>query len=168
MAIKDSLLPEFDREVALTRKSLERTPDGKFDWQPHKKSMTLGRLASHLAEIPGRVVDALTTDSFDVAPAGGPKPQAANFSTRAEVLAAFDKNVKNARAALQKTSDADWAKSWALLSGGQTIFNMPRTAVMRGFVISHMIHHRAQFGVYLRMNEVPVPSIYGPSADEGR
>ena len=74
MAIKDSLLPEFDREVALTRKSLERTPDGKFDWQPHKKSMTLGRLASHLAEIPGWVADALTTDSFDVAPAGGPKP----------------------------------------------------------------------------------------------
>ena len=168
MAIKDSLLPEFDREVALTRKSLERTPDGKFDWQPHKKSMTLGRLASHLAEIPGRVVDALTTDSFDVAPADGPKPQAANFNTRAEVLAAFDKNVKNARAALEKTSDAEWAKPWALLSGGQTIFSMPRPAVMRGFVISHMIHHRAQFGVYLRMNEVPVPSIYGPSADEGQ
>lgn len=84
------------------------------------------------------------------------------------MLAAFDKNVKNARAALEKTSDAEWAKSWALLSGGQTIFSMPRPAVMRGFVISHMIHHRAQFGVYLRMNEVPVPNIYGPSADEGQ
>src|SRR5438270_12117183 len=129
MAIKDSLLPEFDREVALTRKSLERTPDGKFDWQPHKKSMTLGRLASHLTEIPRWVVDALTTDSFDVAPAGGTNPQAANFKTRAEVLAAFDKNVKNARATLVTNADRDWAKPWALLSVVQTICSMPRPAV---------------------------------------
>jgi uncharacterized damage-inducible protein DinB len=163
--ISQSLLPEFDMEMANTRKTLERVPEGNPDFRPHPKSMTLSRLAGHVAEIPVWAVRTLTRDEFDM---GGRGPQDEFVMTsRQGVLARFDDEMTKARAALTGTSDADMMKTWSLKHGGQTIIAMPKIAVLRGFVMNHMIHHRAQLGVYLRMNDVPVPSIYGPSADEG-
>ena len=166
MPINQALLGEFDHEMANTRKTLERVPDNKFDWAPHPKSMKLGALAKHLAEMPGWTVNALTTDSLDIAPDGKPM-QSAPLKNREEVLALFDKNVAAARKALAAANDdAQFMKPWALLMTGKTIFSMPKVAVVRSFVMNHGIHHRAQLGVYLRLNDVPVPATYGPSADE--
>ncbi len=166
MPINQALLGEFDHEMANTRKTLERIPDDKFDWAPHPKSMKLGALAKHLAEMPGWTVNALTSDSLDVAPDGKPM-QTPPAKNRQEVLALLDKNVAAARKALAAANDdAHWMKPWALLMTGKTIFSMPRVAVVRSFVLNHGIHHRAQLGVYLRLHNIPVPAIYGPSADE--
>lgn len=166
MPINQALLPEFDHEMANTRKTLERVPDDKWDWAPHPKSMKLGALAKHLADMPGWTVNALTQDSIDVAPEGKPM-QTEPARNRQEVLALFDKNVAAGRKALAAANDdAQWMKPWSLLMTGKTIFSLPKVAVMRSFVLNHGIHHRAQLGVYLRLNNVPVPSIYGPSADE--
>ena len=166
MALSEALLPEFDQEMALTRKCLERIPEDKLDWAPHQKSMKLGRLAGHIAEMPGWGATTFQTDSLDMAPPGGPAFEGMIVKSRSEVLDAFDKNVRQARAAIQQASDQQFSEPWSLLAGGKTIFTMPRVAVLRGMVINHLIHHRAQLGVYLRLNDVPVPSIYGPSADE--
>lgn len=166
MAIKDAFLPEFDNEMQRTRKCLERVPEGKFDWRPHEKSMPLGRLASHLADIPNYGTATLTLDSLDFAPPGGEPRKTAQHSTRQALLDAFDRNVAGVRAQIEKASDEHLTKPWSLLRGGQTIFTLPRTAVLRNFMMSHLIHHRAQLGVYLRLNDVPVPAVYGPSADE--
>lgn len=166
MALQDTFLPEFDLEMQKTRKSLERVPEDKFGWKPHEKSTTLGKLASHVAHLPSFATTALTTDSLDVAPVNGPKRQMLNASTRQELLDAFDKNVTEARSAISSAKDEDLRKNWTLLAGGKVFFSMPRPAVLRTFMLSHLIHHRAQLGVYLRLNDVPVPSIYGPSADE--
>jgi uncharacterized damage-inducible protein DinB len=162
------LLPEFDQEMANTRKTLERFPEGKSDWKPHDKSMTLGRLAGHLAELPSLGALALRQDSLDFAPPGAPPMQAFTATSRAALLETFEKNMTNARTALAEASDAQLMKSWSLLRGGKSLFTMPRTDVVRSFMLNHMIHHRAQMGVYLRLNDIPVPSIYGPSADEGQ
>jgi len=167
MAIKDALLMEFDQEMANTRKTLERVPEDKPSWKPHEKSMTLSRLAGHLAELPGWGAATLQHDSIDVAPVGGPPMQPTIMTTRAGLLEIFDKGVANMRAALATTSDEQFMKTWSLLMGGKTIMSMPRIAALRGFVMNHAIHHRAQLGVYLRLNNISVPSIYGPSADEG-
>ena len=167
MPIRDALLPEFDQEMASTRKTLERVPENKADWKPHDKSMAMGRLAGHLAELPGWTVQTLTMDSLDVAPVNGPSFQPKVMTTRADLLDFFDKNVAAGRAALAAASDEEMMKPWSLLSGGKTIMTMPKAAVFRVFVMSHGIHHRAQLGVYLRLNNVAVPSVYGPSADEG-
>ncbi|HEX4999395.1 MAG TPA: DinB family protein [Terriglobia bacterium] len=161
----DVLLQEFDMEMAGTRKSLERIP-AKFSWKPHDKSMSLGQLAIHLAEIPGWAQITLGADEFDVSPVGGPPHQPPALKTRDEVVALFDKNLESARRAFAEAKDEDLMKPWSLKAGGKELMTMPRAAVLRGFVLSHNIHHRAQLGVYLRMNNVPVPSIYGPSADE--
>ena len=163
MPLNQALLPEFDHEMANTRKSLERVPDGKFDWKPHPKSMTLGGLATHLSTINHWAEAIVGQDSFDVSSA---PPQPAFKSTK-EVLDAFDKNAATARNAIAGSSDDKLMKPWSLLKGGQAIFTLPRVAVLRSFILNHTIHHRAQLGVYLRLNDVPVPSIYGPSADEG-
>ncbi|MDR1988646.1 MAG: DinB family protein [Acidobacteriaceae bacterium] len=163
-SISQALLPEFDYEMAHLRKTLERVPEGKNDFRPHPKSMTLARLAGHLAEIPDWVSAVIDKDSLDVgAPDAG---MAFTMNTRADMLKRFDAGVARAHEALARVTDARMMGIWALKHGEQTIFAMPRVAVMRGFVLSHMVHHRAQLGVYLRMNDVPVPSIYGPSADE--
>ena len=167
MAMKDMLLPEFDQEMAGARKTLERVPEGKPDLKPHEKSMTLARLAGHVAEVPLWGVMTLTRDSIDLAPPSGGGFQPGMMTSRAQMLAEFDKNVAEARQALLNTSDADFMKPWSLMKAGQTLITMPKIAVMRSFVMNHLIHHRAQLGVYLRMNNIPVPSIYGPSADEG-
>lgn len=167
MAIKDMLLPEFDQEIAGARKTLERVPEGSLGYKPHEKSMTMGRLAGHLAEIPLWAAMTLTRDSIDIAPPGQPPMQAESMTTRAKLLADFDARVAEARAALQNTGDETFMKPWSLLRGGQSLLTIPKIAVMRTFVLNHLIHHRAQLGVYLRLNNVAVPSIYGPSADEG-
>lgn len=167
MALRDSLLPEFDHEMATTRKTLERVPEDKPDWKPHDKSMTMGRLAGHLAELPAFVGLVLQQDSFNVRPAGGgPSRQPLVMTSRKQLLEDFDKNVAGLRSALATASDETLMKSWSLLAGDKTIFTAPRIGVVRSFCINHSIHHRAQLGVYLRLNNVPVPSVYGPSADE--
>jgi uncharacterized damage-inducible protein DinB len=167
MPLKDLLLPEFDQEMASTRKTLERIPEDKFDWKPHEKSMALGYLATHLANLPSWAVNAISADSLDLAPPSAPPYQMPVASSRAEVVEMFDQNVAAARAAIAGASDEHFMTPWSLLKGGQTILTFPRLTVVRSFVLNHGIHHRAQLGVYLRLNDVPVPSIYGPSADEG-
>ncbi len=166
MKIGERMLPEFDHEMANTRKTLERVPDEKFGWKPHAKSMTMGQLASHIADIPGWVSLTLESDSLDVNPPDGQghKPLAAK--TRQELLEAFDHNVATARAALEAVEDEKMMQTWSLLRSGTPIFSLPKAAVQRSFVMNHLIHHRAQLGVYLRLNDLPVPSTYGPSADE--
>jgi uncharacterized damage-inducible protein DinB len=167
MKISDTLLPEFDMEMASTRRVLERVPEDRFDWKPHQKSMAMGGLASHLANIPTWAVHAVRKDSIDIAPVGEAALRVEPAQTRAEVLERFDKAVTDARAAIDEASDEVLLQPWSLLSGGKTVMTLPRIAVLRGFVMSHSIHHRAQLGVYLRLNDIAVPSIYGPSADEG-
>ncbi len=166
MAISSAILPEFDHEMANTRKTLERMPEGKTDWKPHEKSMTLGRLAGHLAELPGWGLQILTKDSIDVMPVGEPRRQGLVAESRKQALETLDQNIKTARSLVESTTDEQWMKPWTLLAGGQKIFTLPRAGVFRTMVMNHMIHHRAQLGVYLRLNNIPVPSIYGPSADE--
>jgi len=167
MPISKALLPEFDHEMANTRKTLERVPDGKFDWKPHEKSMPMGNLAIHLATLPGWTVQTMKQESLDLAPPGGQPFKLPEAKTTKEVVEMFDRNVAEARAAIEAASDEDFMKPWSLLMTEKPIFTLPRAAVLRSFVMSHSIHHRAQLGVYLRLNDVPVPSIYGPSADEG-
>ena len=167
MPIAASLLPEFDNEMANTRRALERVPFDKFDWKPHPKSPTLGWLAGHVANIASWTVITLTQDGLDINPPGQKPPSANPPKSREELLAAFDKNRAAARAALETAADATYMQPWSLLNGGKTVMTLPKVAVLRSFVMNHMIHHRAQLGVYLRMNDVPVPALYGPSADEG-
>lgn len=164
MTISQTLLPEFDQEMANTRKTLERIPEDKLAWKPHEKSMTLGRLAGHIAEIPGYATVTIQTDSLDPGAAGF-KPVVA--SSRQQVLEVFDRNVKEGRAAIAGVGNEELMKPWSLVFNGKTMFTMPRAAVLRGMMLNHLIHHRAQLGVYLRLNDIAVPSIYGPSADEG-
>ncbi|MGA3040281.1 MAG: DinB family protein [Bryobacteraceae bacterium] len=166
MPISQALLPEYDHEMANARKALERVPENKFGWKPHEKSMSMGRLATHLAELTGLVPTALESESFDFAPPGAPPYQPKTAASRAELLELFDKNVATARAAIAAASDAQLMTPWSLLFGGKTIFTMPRVAVLRSMVMNHIIHHRGQLAVYLRLNDVPVPALYGPSADE--
>jgi uncharacterized damage-inducible protein DinB len=166
MALSKALLPEFDNEMANTRKTLERVPQDKSDWKPHEKSTAMGGLATHLGNIPTWAVYTIDQDSLDLAPGGEPLPQAKLAESQAELLATFDDNVAKARAAIAGASDEELFKPWSLISNGNTILTMPKIAVLRSFVMNHLIHHRAQLGVYLRLNDIPVPSIYGPSADE--
>ena len=167
MAIAQALLPEFEHEMANTRKTLERVPDGKFDWKPHPKSGTLGWLAGHVSNIPNWAVMTLKHDSLDLAPPGGQQFQLPDLKSRADLLKHFDSNVAEARAALSTATDQQLMSTWRLLKTGQELMAMPKIAVLRGFVMNHIIHHRAQLGVYLRLNDIPVPALYGPSADEG-
>ena len=165
MAINQALLGEFDHEMANTRKTLERVPDGKFEWKPDPKSMSMGQLAVHIAMIPLWGKMTLDSPSFDVNPVGGQAWKQPELKTRAEVLASFDKAVPELRASLAAASDESLMTPWSLLNGGKPIFTMPRVAVMRGMIMNHLIHHRAQLGVYYRLNGVPVPALYCPSAD---
>ena len=163
MALKDGLLAEYDHEVATTRKLLERLPDDKLSWKPHEKSMSLGGLATHLGNIPTWGGTILNDPSFDL---GGAPPNLDAKSSRADVLAFFDDSTKRTRAAMDK-SDPEYLQPWALKRGGHEMFSMPRVAAFRTFVLYHLVHHRGQLSVYLRLNDIPVPPIYGPTADEG-
>ena len=168
MAIAESFLPEFDHEMANTRKMLALVPDEKLDYAPHDKSMKMGRLAGHIAEMAGWTVDIFNTPELDVAPVDGPSYQPFIVGSRDELLAAFDKNIVAAKEAIADASDEALTTSWSLLAGGNTMFTMPRIGVLKSMVLNHIIHHRAQLGVYLRMNDVPIPGMYGPSADENQ
>jgi uncharacterized damage-inducible protein DinB len=166
MTISQALLPEYDQEMANTRKTLERVPDDKFGWKPHEKSFAMGPLAVHLATMPGWVVETVSRDELDYAPPGGEPMQMPTAENRQQLLKLFDESVSKGRAALAGASDEHLMKPWKLLAGGKEVLTMPRVAVIRTFVMNHNVHHRAQLGVYLRLNNIPVPSIYGPSADE--
>jgi uncharacterized damage-inducible protein DinB len=163
MSMAQALLAEFKQEMSTTRRCLERMPNDKLDWQPHKKSMTLGGLASHLVHLPTWTSFTLDKDGLDIA---GDQPSPEPISSTTMALDVFDKNVDAAGAVLEKATDDQFTAGWTLKSGGQTIFTMPKLAVLRSFVLNHMVHHRAQLGVYLRLNDLSVPSVYGPSADE--
>jgi len=163
MPLVDALLPEFDHEMGVTRKLLERLPEDRFEWKPHPKSYSLGQLAQHVATIPMWGAATLNESEIDVSL----MPPLAPLHTRSDVLALFDAHVMATRAALVGKSDAELKVPWALKREGHVIFSMPKHAVWRSFVMSHLIHHRAQLGVYLRLQDVPLPSTYGPSADEG-
>jgi len=166
MSIAESLLPEFDQEMANTRKFLALVPEGRFDYQPHPKSATMGKLASHVATTPGWCVETMTQDSLDFAPVGQPPMAMPEGHSQTQLLELFDDGVTRGRAALAGSSDEQFLQNWTLLAGGNVIFALPRLAVIRSFVLNHIIHHRAQLGVYLRLNDVPIPGVYGPSADE--
>jgi uncharacterized damage-inducible protein DinB len=165
MPIAASMLPELDHELASTRRTLERVPFDQAGWRPHAKSYTMAELATHVAMVPSWAAVSIAQDAFDVgAPEAGPRPKAA--ATREELLALFDRHAATARAALLGASDETLLLPWSLLDKGRTVLTLPRVAVLRSFVMNHLVHHRGQLTVYLRMNDVPVPALYGPSADE--
>jgi uncharacterized damage-inducible protein DinB len=163
MSVVDALLPEFDHEMTITRKVLERVPQDRFPWKPHDKSFSMRDLAQHVATIPLWGSETLTKSELDL----GAFAPIAPVTSRDDLLELFDGHVGPTRAALVGISDAELATPWALKRDGHTIFSMPKSLVWRSFVMNHIIHHRAQLAVYLRLNDVAVPSMYGPSADEG-
>ena len=166
MSMAKAMLEQFKREMAGTRKALERVPFDKAEWAPHEKSMTLGRLAGHLAEAPSWGVSILTTEELDIAPAGGNSYKPPVFESLDDILATFDQGVLAVEAALPDVTDEALTEHWSLKSGGKEILGGPRGALFGNMVTSHVIHHRGQLTVYLRLCDVPVPGMYGPSADE--
>jgi uncharacterized damage-inducible protein DinB len=166
MSIAQMLLPEFDSEMATTRRVLERVPDAETAWKPHPKSATLGELALHISNIPHWMTASLKRTELDLSPPGGPSYDPPAFRSMADALADFDRNVEQGREAIAAATDADFAIKWTLKFGGKVIFSSPRTDVVRSFVMSHLIHHRGQLTVYLRLKDIPLPSVYGPTADE--
>jgi uncharacterized damage-inducible protein DinB len=166
MTLSQSLLPEFDHEMAGTRRTLERVPEDRLGWRPHAKSMTLGGLATHLANIPSWIGYTIKLDSLDVAPVGAPPWREEEKTSQAALLGHFDAHVAEGRTLLAAATDEHLLGPWTLLAGGKAVFTMPRIATLRAFVMNHNVHHRAQLGVYLRLLDVPVPGLYGPSADE--
>jgi uncharacterized damage-inducible protein DinB len=165
MTIAEMLLPEFDQEMASTRRVLERVPDDKLAWKPHEKSFSMGHLASHITNMIMWTVDTMNKTEFDVMTVT-PEEMNKAATSRAELLSWFDANASAARAALD-ANDAAYGVPWSLKRGSDVMFTMPRYTCVRSFVLNHVIHHRAQLTVYLRLNDVPVPGLYGPSADEG-
>jgi uncharacterized damage-inducible protein DinB len=163
--IATALIAEMEHEAGVTRTCLERIPADKFDWKPHEKSMTLGRLASHIAEMFGWTPPTMEKAELDFAQMDY-KPF--EPKTTEELLEYFDKNVAEALETLKSSPDERFMEDWTMKNGETVYFTMPKIAVMRSFVFSHVIHHRGQLSVYLRLNDISVPSIYGPSADEGQ
>ena len=161
-----TILPDFDREMANTRKVLERVPEDKLDWQVHPESHTIGWNANHLAEIAGWVEGALTAPSWDIAPIGGEPYQSPKLTSRQGILDLFDRNVAKARKAIAVVQDDQMTQPWSLLKAGTPFFTISRATMLRSFVLNHLIHHRAILCVYLRLNNIPVPGMYGPSGDE--
>jgi len=166
MGLRDALLAELTQEMKVTRRTLERLPDDKLGWRPHERSWTLGELATHLATIPHWAMVAVERDSFDVA-TGQEEGKREPPGTTAEILALFDANLTAAEGALQAVDEAKMGDPWSLENGGEVVFTVPRGAVLRNMILNHAIHHRGQLTVYMRLLDVPVPAIYGPSADEG-
>lgn len=161
-SLTDRFLAELESEAAITRRVLERVPEDKGDWKPHEKSMPMGRLAGLVANMPGWIAMMLTQDEFDVA--AGPPP--APIKSNRDLLAAFDANVDRSREALKKTNDAHLDTKWRMLARGHVVSESSRYENLRSGVLNHLAHHRGQLTVYLRLNNVPVPSVYGPTADE--
>lgn len=166
MAIKDGLLAEFDHEIGTTRRLLERLADDRLAWKPHERSMSMGGLATHISNLSYWGTIILNQPSFDLADAPPPVEPLESLTARADILAAFDQKSRQVRESLDRT-DAELVAPWTLRRAGQEVFTMPRVAAFRTFVLYHTVHHRGQLSVYLRLNGIPVPAIYGPSADEG-
>jgi uncharacterized damage-inducible protein DinB len=163
MSIAQSFIPEFDKEMATTRRVLERVPEARGEWKPHQKSHSLGDLATHVANLPTWIPLIAAADFYDVVSTPRRPPK---FTTTAALLEFFDGNVAKSREALLAMDDEHMMKPWSLKRGDQTVFTTPRAAVLRSFVMNHHIHHRGQLSVYLRLNDVPLPNMYGPTADE--
>src|ERR1700716_2121810 len=161
MSMCQAMLQEFENEAGTTRRVLERVPSDKLAWKPHPKSMSLGTLALHVAASPGVIIGWCSEDVTTLT--GAPMPQP---TSTAEILAAHDASVKKVKETLPKIGDEGMQQMWSAKAGGQTLMTMPKAALARGIVITHWVHHRGQLSVYLRLLDVPVPSIYGPSADE--
>uniref|UniRef100_A0A7V5CUJ1 Damage-inducible protein DinB n=1 Tax=Acidobacterium capsulatum TaxID=33075 RepID=A0A7V5CUJ1_9BACT len=167
MSLAASFLPEFDHEFANTRRMLELVPNDHLSWKPHEKSMDLGRLAWHVADFPSWCNDLMSKPGLSMtAEDGAEYAEERTGKKREDVLARFDKDLPEAREALAATSDEEMARNWKMEWMGQTVIDMPRIAVYRSMVMNHMMHHRAQLGVYLRLLNIPIPGLYGPSADE--
>ncbi len=164
MSISDALIAELQHEAATTRKCLERIPETTFDWKPHEKSMSMSRLAAHVAEMIGWIKDTVENPELDFATMDY-KPFVPE--TTAELVEFLDKNIAASTEALKNTSDETMMQNWKMRNGEQIYFDMPRIQVLRGFIFNHVVHHRGQLSVYLRLNDIPVPALYGPSADEG-
>jgi uncharacterized damage-inducible protein DinB len=161
MSIADSLLMEFDQEAQTTKRVLERIPDEKLAWKPHPKAFSLGQLALHIASGPGQIVAAASQDTAEAPNFAQPEAK-----SRQEVLETFSKSMASARTGLKNMDDARLMSEWTLTRNGKTLMAVPRIAFLRSILMNHTYHHRGQLSIYLRMLEVPVPSIYGPSADE--
>jgi uncharacterized damage-inducible protein DinB len=159
------LIPEFAAEMASTRHVLEAVPDGRFDWKPHEKSMSMGRLAGHVASIPSWLTDALRQGHIEVAPDRAPENVKFRPASSQEMLERFDAWVAEAQAELAASNDAALEQEFVMTFQGQPVLRLPRRSVIRTWVLNHLIHHRAQLGVYLRLNDIKVPGVYGPSAD---
>lgn len=161
----DILLAEFDREAGLTRRVIARAPADRFDWRPHPRSMTLGRLVTHLADLPGWAATLVASAAYDLAdrPAGERVE-----SSLAAAVALFDANVAAVRREIVARTDAELLAPWTLRSDGRDVFTVPRLVALRTLLLEHSTHHRGQLTVYLRLLDVPVPPLYGPTADEGR
>lgn len=166
MPIIDAFLAELDHEAATTRRLLERVPEEKMGWKPHEKSMTLSRLAGHVAELPGWARTILGDDEFDVVRSTDRGYRANQPETTAELLRVHDDNVAGFRAAAEGVSDEHLRGHWRMVKEGKVLLDLSRIVALRSFVISHMVHHRGQLSVYLRLLEVPLPQIYGPTADD--
>lgn len=168
MSLSLSLLPEFDQEMMKTRCVLERVPESRFTWSPHPRAGSMAWLAGHLATIPEWLLELLHHDKLDIAPAGREVHPPPDPQTLDEVVSTFDRAVFVGRAALAVASDDQLMRPWSLLSNGYTVFTMAKIACYRTYIINHLIHHRGQLCVYLRLTNASVPALYGPSADEGR
>ncbi len=160
MSIAEALIPEFEQEMTTTRRLLERVPSDRGQWKPHPKSFALGHLAQLISWMPGWIANTLSNTALDLAIAPG-----YSFETTETLLAVFDRNVREAREALQSAKDPEFSVAWSLKRGDRVLFTAPRGAIVR-MHISHLSHHRGQLTVYLRLLDVPIPSIYGPTADE--
>lgn len=166
MRIAEGYIIEFDAEMANTRRILELVPEALLDFQPHPKSMTMARLAGHIAEMGAWGTSTAKLDSLDISPVDGPALEPYFAERTADLVDFFDKGTAGAREAVLELSDEDMVKPWTLYRAGTELFTMPRIAVLRTMILSHVIHHRAQLGVYLRINDIPIPGMYGPSADD--
>jgi uncharacterized damage-inducible protein DinB len=163
MAERDSLLPEFDQETSATRRVLERVPEAAFEWRPHPKSFNMGELATHLSRIPHWGALILKQREYDLATSG---PRGQSLPSVPAVLEQFDTNVREVRSALVEMTDGELLQPWSLRRGDRVVMSVPKISAVRGFVVRHMVHHRGQMTVYLRMNDIPLPPLYGPTADE--
>jgi uncharacterized damage-inducible protein DinB len=161
MKLSESILMELDQEAQTTMRVLERIPDDKLAWKPHPKSFSLGQLALHIASVPAGVTTIVMQDSVEAPSFTQPEPK-----NRREILDTFSKSLETAKGNVKSMDDARLAATWSLTRGGKVVMSMPRAAFLRSVLMNHVYHHRGQLSVYLRMLDVPVPSIYGPSADE--
>lgn len=166
MSIGTDFIPEFEQEMTATRRTLEAIPDRLLSWQAHPDLRTIGWVANHLAELPGWVAGTLGADEWDIHPVGGEPYQSPSFDRTQDILALFDRNIASAKAALMQASDEVMQADWSLKAAGRILFTMTRAGVVRRWVLNHTVHHRGHLCVYLRLNDLSIPALYGPSGDE--